>query len=81
MVINIRNEGQPRKLSEIQSDASRVASRVTRLGARLFLGGALGAVRVVFSHDTISGWLSKAIFGVQAGGDRKGLVLCCGCLK
>ncbi len=50
MVINVRDEGQPGKLSEIQSDPSRVTTGVSRLGPRLLFGCALGSVRIVFSH-------------------------------
>ncbi len=49
-MVNVRDEGQPRKFSEIQSDASRVTTRVSRLGARLLFGGTLRPVVVVFSH-------------------------------
>ena len=50
VVIDVRYEGQPGKLSEIQSDPSRVTTRVARLGPRLLFCGAFGAIRVVFSH-------------------------------
>ena len=50
VMIDVRYEGQPGKLSEIQSDPSRVATRVARLGPRLLFRGALGAIRIVFAH-------------------------------
>ncbi len=50
-MINVRDERQPGKLSEIQSDPSRVTTRVAGLGPCLLFDGALASIQIVLCHD------------------------------
>ena len=50
-MVNVRDERQTRKLSEIQSDPTRVTARVAGLGACLLFGGALASIQIVLCHS------------------------------
>ena len=49
-MVNVRDERQTWKLSEIQSDPTRVTARVAGLGACLLFGGALASIQIVLCH-------------------------------
>ena len=50
MMINVRDKRQSGKLSEIQSDPTRVTTRVAGLGACLLFDRALGSIHIVLYH-------------------------------